>query len=57
MKINSKAGWTLVVGACLLLVVSGRLDLLGVLVPVAAVLAYGISRIPHDKTDATGSLR
>jgi hypothetical protein len=57
MKIKSKAGWTLVVGAFLLLVLAGKLDLLVVLIPSAAVVAYAITRLPDDKTNATGSLR
>jgi hypothetical protein len=57
MKINSKAGWTLILGAFLLLAVAGKLDLLVVLIPTAAVLAYGITRFPHDKISVTSSLK
>jgi hypothetical protein len=57
MRIKLNAGWTLVGGAILLLVFAGKLDLLVVLIPSAAVVAYAIARLPDDKTNATGGLR
>ena len=57
MKLSLKAGWTLILGAVLLLVAVGKLDLLLVLIPTAAVLAYAITRFPHDKTGVTGGLK
>jgi len=56
MRTKSKAGWIFVLGAFLPLVVTGKLDLLLVLIPAAAVLAYGITRLPHDRTSVTGGL-
>jgi hypothetical protein len=48
---NSKAsGWTLVVGGFLLLAAMGKLDLVVLLLPIAAVVAYGITRLPAGNT-------
>jgi len=50
MNINQCAGWTLVLGAILLLVTLGKLDLLVVLLPLSLLLAYGIGCSAHGKT-------
>ncbi len=57
MDVTSKAVWTLVLGAFLLLAAAGRLDLLVVLIPVAAVLAYAASRIFHEETGLKGGIK
>ena len=49
-KLSHSAAWTLILGGFVLLVVVGQLDLLVVLIPTAAVLAYGISWIFQGKT-------
>jgi hypothetical protein len=57
MNINQCAGWALVIGAILLLVTVGRLDLLVILLPLSLLLAYGIGRSGHDKTRLTGDIK
>lgn len=57
MQIKSKAGAALILIALFLLAIAGRLDLLVILIPAAAVLAYGITRFPHDKTGMTSGLK
>jgi hypothetical protein len=49
-KLSQSATWTLILGGFALLVAMGKLDLLVVLIPTAAVLAYGISWIFQGKT-------
>jgi hypothetical protein len=56
-KLSRSAAWTLILGGFGLLVVMGKLDLLVVLIPSAAVLAYGISWIFQGKRQATNSLK
>ena len=57
MNINQFAGWTLVLGAILLLVTLGKLDLLVILLPLSLLLAYGIGCSGHDKTRLTGDIK
>jgi len=57
MNINQCAGWAMVLGAILLLVTLGKLDLLVVLLPLSLLLAYGIGCSGHDKTRLTGGLK
>jgi len=57
MNINQCAGWTLVLGAILLLVTLGKLDLLVVLLPLSILLAYGIGCSGHDKTRLTDGIK
>ena len=56
-KLSQSAAWTLILGGLVLLVVIGQLDLLVVLIPTAAVLAYGISWIFQSKRQVTNSLK
>jgi len=43
---NSKAaGWTLAIGGFLLLIARGGMDLVVLLVPAAAAVAYGVTRL------------
>jgi hypothetical protein len=55
-KASQSATWTLILGGFALLVAMGKLDLLVVLIPTAAVLAYGISWVFRGKRRATNSL-
>jgi hypothetical protein len=57
MNVNQCAGWILVLGAILLLVTSGTLDLLVILLPLSLLLAFGIGCSGHDKTRLTGDLK
>ncbi len=57
MNVNRCAGWILVLGAILLLVTSGTLDLLVILLPLSLLLAFGIGCSGHDKTRLTGDLK
>jgi hypothetical protein len=57
MNINQRAGWTLALGALLLLATLGKLDLLVILLPLSLLLACGIARSGHDKTRLTGGLK
>jgi len=57
MKIDQYAGWILVLGAILLLVTLGKLDLLVILLPLSLLLAYGIGRSGHDTTSLTGDIK
>jgi hypothetical protein len=56
-KLSQSATWTLILGGFALLVAMGKLDLLVVLIPTAAVLAYGISWIFQGKRPVTNSLK
>jgi hypothetical protein len=56
-KLSQSATWTLILVGCALLVAMGKLDLLVVLIPTAAVLAYGISWIFQGKRPETNSLK
>jgi hypothetical protein len=57
MNINQCAGWILVLGAILLLVTVGKLDLLMVLLPLSLLLAYGIGCSGRKETRLTGSIK
>jgi hypothetical protein len=57
MNLNQCAGWTLVLGAILLLVTLGELDLLVILVPLALLLAFGIGCSGQEKTKLTSELK
>jgi hypothetical protein len=57
LNINQDAGWTLVLGAILLLVTLGKLDLLVILLPVSLLLAYAIGCAGHDKTRLTRDIK
>ena len=56
-KLSQSAAWTLVLGGFVFLVVIGQLDLLVVLIPTAAVIAYGISWIFQGKRPGTNGLK
>jgi hypothetical protein len=56
-KLSQSATWTPILGGLVLLVVVGKLDLLVVLIPTAAVLAYGISWVFQSKRQVTNSLK
>jgi hypothetical protein len=51
---HCKAGWTLVIGALLLLAVMGKLDLLMFLIPVSLLLGCGLLWLGGSKTGLTG---
>jgi hypothetical protein len=55
-KLSQSAACTLILGGLVLLVVIGQLDLLVVLIPAAAVIAYGISWSFPGKRRVTNSL-
>jgi len=57
INVNQCAGWILVVGAILLLVTLGTLDLLVILVPLSLLLAYAVVWSGHSKTRLTGGLK
>jgi len=57
MNINQCVGWTLVLGAILLLVSLGKLDLLVVLLPLSLLLAYAIGCSGHSKTKLTDGIK
>jgi hypothetical protein len=57
MTINLYAGWTLFLGAILLLVTFGKLDLLVILLPLSLLVACGIACSGHHKTRLTGGLK
>jgi hypothetical protein len=54
---SSKAGWMLVIGALLLLIVMGKLDLLIFLVPVSLALGCGLLWLPKSKTGLTSGMK
>jgi hypothetical protein len=55
-KLSQSAAWTLILAGLVLLVVVGQLDWLVVLLPTAAVIAFGISWIFPGKSRVTNSL-
>jgi len=57
MNVNQCAGWALVLGAILLLVTLGKLDLLLILIPLALLVAYGFGCSGSDKSRLTGNLK
>ena len=54
MNVNQWAGWALVLGAVLLLVMLGRIDLLIVLIPLSLLLAFVIGCSKQQETGLTG---
>ncbi|MGB6675203.1 MAG: hypothetical protein WBE44_00795 [Terriglobales bacterium] len=54
MNVNQCAGWVLILGAILLLLTSGRADLLVILIPLSLLLAFGIGCSRDYKTGLTG---
>ncbi len=50
MSVNQCAGWTLVLGAILMLATLGEFDLLVVLLPLSLLLAFGIGCSGHHET-------
>lgn len=56
-KLSQSAAWTLILGGFVFLVVIGQLDLLVVLLPTAAVIAYGISWIFQVKRPVRNGLK
>jgi hypothetical protein len=52
-------GWTLVAAACSLLAVEGNAGLLGILLPISLLLAYGAarSRKPGNQPDEQPRMR
>ena len=54
---NAKFGWILTLAGILLLIVIGRLDLLVVLIPTAAVLAFGVLWFGHKHHGVTHGLK
>ena len=57
MNTSQCAFWILVLGAVLLLVSLGKLDLLVILLPLSLLLAYGIGCAGRDKTRLTDSIK
>jgi hypothetical protein len=57
MNVNDRVGWTLVLGAILLLVTLGKSDLLVILLPLSLLVAYGIACSRHDRTRLTGDIK
>jgi hypothetical protein len=57
MNLNQCCGGILVLGAILLLVTSGTLDLLVILLPLSLLLAFGIGCSGRDETGLTGDLK
>ncbi len=53
MNSNGKAGWTLIIGTLFLLTVTGRLDLLLLLVPLSLLLGCGLLWLGGTKTGLT----
>ena len=56
-KLSQSAAWTLILSGFVFLVVIGQLDLLVVLLPTAAVIAYGISWIFQGKRPVRNGLK
>ena len=54
MKIEQRMGWAMVVGAVLLLVTLGKLELLVILLPLSLLLACGMGWIARSKIPADG---
>jgi hypothetical protein len=50
---QSVTGWVLVALSLVLLLVSGRLELLAVLLPLSILMGYGILRFSRDRTRST----
>ncbi len=58
MNNNSKAaGWALMISAFLLLIVTGKLDLLVVLIPLSLLLGYGLLWLGGNKTGLTNRIK
>ncbi len=57
MNVNDCVGWTLVVGAILLLVTLGKSDLLLILLPLSLLVAYGIGCSARDKGRLTSDIK
>jgi len=57
MTINLYVGWTLFLGAILLLVTFGKLDLLVILLPLSLLAAYGIGCSGQTKPGVAGGLK
>jgi hypothetical protein len=57
MNAHQSAVWILILGAVLLLVTLGKLDLLVILLPLSLLLAYGIGGAGHDKTGLTRDIK
>jgi len=57
MNVNDCVGWTLVVGAILLLVTLGKSALLLILLPLSLLVAYGIGCSARDKSRLTSDIK
>jgi hypothetical protein len=57
MNTHRWASWILVLGAILVLVTLGKLDLLVILLPLSLLMAYGIGRFEQDKARLTGHIK
>lgn len=54
MSIASKSvSWTLIIASLLLLIRTGKLDLLALLIPVSLLLGYGLLWLGGNKTGLT----
>ena len=56
-KNGTKIGWMLAAAGAFLLVTTGKLDLLIVLIPAAAMLAYGFLWVGHKHGNVTTGLK
>jgi hypothetical protein len=57
MNVNQGVGWALVLGAILLLITLGRVDLLVILIPLSLLLAFVIGCSGHHETGLTGDIK
>jgi hypothetical protein len=57
MNINQWTGWTLVLGAILLLFSVGKSDLLVILLPLSLLLAYASGRSGQNRTRLTDDIK
>jgi hypothetical protein len=55
INVNQCVGWALVLGAVLLLVTQGRIDLLVILIPLSLLLAFGLGCSRQHETGLTGN--
>jgi hypothetical protein len=57
MNNSGKAGWALVIGAFVWLIVMGKLDLLVALLPLALLVGYGLLWLGGTKTRLTNGIK
>ncbi|HEV8061506.1 MAG TPA: hypothetical protein VGP68_16625 [Gemmataceae bacterium] len=57
MSVDQCVGWTLVLGAILLLVTQGNFELLIILIPLSLLLAFAIGCSGQNKTGLTSNIK